>query len=92
MLLCEVALGKTLDKISSDSYLGPKDMKKYGTNSTWGQGQKTPESNTIVDNIRIPNGKLVDSKIKKSVLQYNEYIVYDTSQIKQSYLIVVKKV
>ena len=90
LLLCEVALGETLIKLQSDSYLGPKDMEKNKTHSTWGQGQKTPGEDKIVNNVRIPNGKLIDSK-KKSVLLYNEYIVYNTDQIKQSYLVVVKK-
>lgn len=70
--------------------LGPKDMQKNNCQSTWGQGQKTPQGEVVVDNIRIPNGKLTDSKVK-SVLLYNEYIVYNTDQIKQAYLVVVKK-
>lgn len=89
-MLCEVALGNTLNRTKSDSLLGPKDMEKNKCHSTWGQGKQTPCNEVLVDNIRIPNGKLTDSKVN-SVLMYNEYIVYNTDQIKQAYLIVVKK-
>ena len=90
LLLCEVALGNTLNCTKANSILGPKDMQKNKCHSTWGQGKQTPGGEVIVDNIRIPNGKLTDSKIN-SVLLYNEYIVYNTDQIRQAYLVVVKK-
>lgn len=91
LLLCEVALGNTLNKLDACTHLGPNDMQKNGTHSTWGKGKQTPSGGVKIENVRIPNGKLANSH-EKSVLLYNEYIVYNTNQIKQAYLVVVKKV
>ena len=38
----------------------------------------------------MPLGKGVDSKVSGTSLLYNEYIVYDTSQIQLRYLLRVK--
>jgi poly [ADP-ribose] polymerase len=89
LLLCEVALGTQLKKTQADPYLCPEKLKKEKCHSTWGQGQNTPSSSTIVDGVSIPNGKLEKSGVS-SCLLYDEYIVYDTNQISLKYLIVVK--
>lgn len=36
----------------------------------------------------VPTGKLVQNKVASSLL-YNEYIVYDTAQIRERYLVEV---
>jgi len=45
------------------------------------------------DGVNIPTGNLVDSGVNNPsgyTLQYNEYIVYNTNQIKMKYLFKVK--
>ena len=55
-----------------------------GKHSTKGLGKKVPDEAGIVkwrDEVAVPCGKPVDSKVKTSELMYNEYIVYDTAQV-----------
>jgi len=94
-----------------------------GKHSTFGVGEKTPDSSNSVklyekkqtkveffnksslfssfcnerdDGVEVPCGKLVYSGFKKgggageTDLMYNEYIVYDTSQIRMRYLMKLK--
>ena len=88
MLLCEVALGKTHDcyhatKLSATTL-------PTGTNSTKGCGQTIPDPNKNYhadDGVLIPIGNGVNANIAYSSLLYNEYIVYDTDQIRMKYLL-----
>jgi predicted DNA-binding WGR domain protein len=91
MLLCEVALGKPLEKTQSDHYLSDKSMKHYGTNSTFAIGKSTASPGIMIDDLRIPNNKMVKSD-KNTVLLYDEYIVYNQSQVHQKYLLLFKKI
>lgn len=46
---------------------------------------------TIDDDVLVPYGKCVKSEaVKKSELLYNEFIVYDTAQVKLKYLLQVE--
>ncbi|KAL0383594.1 UNVERIFIED_CONTAM: Poly [ADP-ribose] polymerase 1 [Sesamum calycinum] len=81
MLLSEVALGEYMDK-------PPK-----GKHSTKGLGKKVPLESEHVkwkDDIVVPCGKPVASKVKTSELMYNEYIVYNTAQVKMQFLLKVR--
>ena len=49
----------------------------------------TPSSETILDGITIPNGKLIKSNVN-SVLRYDEKIVYDGDQFRLKYLVIIK--
>lgn len=88
MLLCETALGKTLD-LTGAKYM---DKPQSGTNSTYGIGKMVPDpaGAEVVDGVTYPMGKLVNGPQQATSLLYNEFIVYDVSQCKMSYLLRVK--
>ena len=55
-----------------------------GKHSTKGLGKKVPEESGYVkwrNDVIVPCGKPVSSKVKASELMYNEYIVYNTDQV-----------
>ncbi|XP_074645175.1 poly [ADP-ribose] polymerase 1-like [Tubulanus polymorphus] len=86
LMLCEVALGNMYEKKQSEFITKlPK-----GKHSTKGLGRTAPDSSqsyTTDDGVVIPMGKGVDSKVDGSSLLYNEFIVYDVSQINIKYLL-----
>lgn len=64
------------------------DKPPEGKHSTKGLGKNIPLESEYVnwkDDIVVPCGKPVPSKVKASELMYNEYIVYNTAQV--SYLL-----
>jgi poly [ADP-ribose] polymerase len=42
------------------------------------------------DGVKVPCGKLLEIEDASLALQYNEFIVYDTSQVKMRYIVQVK--
>jgi poly [ADP-ribose] polymerase len=89
LLLCEVALGVESKRTTSDYYITKESLKKDGYDSTWGIGQMTPQESINTNDIKIPIGKLNNSNIK-SVLLYDEFIVYDSNQFNIKYIVIVK--
>lgn len=87
--VCEVALGKQLCKMDSEYNLNKNKLSKNGYHSTKGEGRWQPSEFTMIDNIKIPNGKLKEVH-KTASLRYNEFIVYDVNQIQIRYLMVIK--
>lgn len=92
LLLCEVALGKSRELLASDYYANklPKGMHSV---KGCGKNHPNPASKITKDGVNIPTGNLVDSGVNNPsgyTLQYNEYIVYNTNQIKMKYLFKVK--
>lgn len=88
ILLCEVVLGTPYQKKTSEYVNKLPD----GYHSTWGVGQWTPdiEETTILDDgLIVPLGKLKQSNRKGLSLMYDEYIVYDVSQVKIKYVIML---
>ncbi|GJJ72712.1 poly [ADP-ribose] polymerase 2/3/4 [Entomortierella parvispora] len=91
MLLCEVALGDMFEIEQSD-YNAKKNSEDAGKQSTKGLGLSYPDESgdVIIDNdVRIQAGKL-KTQTRQGFgyrLAYNEYIVYNTSQVKMRYLI-----
>lgn len=88
MILCEVALGTPYQRKTA------KFITELPLNiqSTWGLGQNTPDiKETVVmdDGVIIPLGHLVQSNRSGLTLIYDEYIVYDISQIKIRYVLVM---
>merc|ERR1712151_894659 len=86
MLLCEVALGKSneLKQANYNANLLPK-----GCLSTLGLGRTAPNAagvKTCTDGVKVPMGAGGDSGVSDTSLQYNEFIVYDVSQIKMRYV------
>ncbi|KAG8492561.1 hypothetical protein CXB51_009982 [Gossypium anomalum] len=80
MLLSEVALGEVYE-LTKAKYI---EKLPKGKHSTRGLGKKVPKRSDFVkwkDDIIVPCGKPVPSSVKESELMYNEYIVYNTSQV-----------
>ncbi len=87
MILCEVALGTCL-KLHHSQHYSSSTLKAPYT-SVQGIGQYTPDEKgytTQADGLIIPNGILIDQGQPGSLL-YDEFIVYDQSQVKIKYLI-----
>ncbi|CAG8650312.1 2001_t:CDS:2 [Cetraspora pellucida] len=92
LLLCEVACGDMLELVNSD-YNADEKVKKQGKHCTKGLGQIVPDPKGAVyleNGTMVPCGKGLSSLDTDKCLYYNEYIVYDVSQIFQKYLLRVK--
>lgn len=93
LLLCDVALGETNDLLSAD-YNAQKLPK--GKHSVKGMGSVAPDpahTTTTPDGAMVPWGRSKDTGVKNPkgyTLNYNEFIVYDTRQIKMKYLVEVQ--
>ncbi|XP_067931364.1 poly [ADP-ribose] polymerase 2-like [Watersipora subatra] len=92
LLLNEVTLGQQNELASSNC---DADKLPKGKHSVKGCGKMAPnpEDNTDLDGVTVPCGKLKETGTVNSsgyTLQYNEYIVYSTNQIKMKYLLKVK--
>ncbi|KAF0888017.1 hypothetical protein E2562_009602 [Oryza meyeriana var. granulata] len=89
MLLSEVALGDMYELKKAMSM----DKPPRGKHSTKGLGKTVPLESEFVkwrDDVVVPCGKPVPASIKASELLYNEYIVYNTSQVKMQFLLKVR--
>ena len=96
MIMCEVVLGKQKEMIQAE-YV---EKLEHPYNSVKGCGRRGPGyKHTIVlpNGVKIPYGPVINyhegdvEKQKTLQLQHNEYIVYNTSQIRMRYVIQVKK-
>ncbi|XP_048337120.1 poly [ADP-ribose] polymerase 1 isoform X1 [Ziziphus jujuba] len=89
MLLSEVALGDVYE-VKKAKYM---DKPPEGKHSTKGLGKKMPNESECVkwrNDVVVPCGKPVPSNVRASELMYNEYIVYDTAQVKMQFLLKVR--
>ncbi|XP_026400993.1 poly [ADP-ribose] polymerase 1-like isoform X2 [Papaver somniferum] len=89
MLLSEVALGE-VHELKKASYM---DKPPGGKHSTKGLGKMVPKESEHVkwrDDVVVPCGKPVASNVRASELMYNEYIVYNTAQVKMQFLLKVR--
>lgn len=89
MLLSEVALGEVYE-LKGAKYM---DKPPKGKHSTKGLGKKVPQESDFIkwrDDVVIPCGQPVSSNVKASELMYNEYIVYNTAQVKLQFLLKVR--
>ncbi|QCD97725.1 poly [Vigna unguiculata] len=89
MLLSEVALGNIYE-LKKAKYM---DKPPQGKHSTKGLGKKMPQESEYAKwrgDVTVPCGKPVPSNVKASELMYNEYIVYDTAQVKMQFLLKVR--
>ncbi|KAM0853174.1 hypothetical protein ACQ4PT_051264 [Festuca glaucescens] len=71
----------------------PMDKPPRGKHSTKGLGKTVPLESEFVkwrDDVIVPCGKPVPASIRASELLYNEYIVYNTSQVKMQFLLKVR--
>ncbi|CAM8923131.1 unnamed protein product [Rhodiola kirilowii] len=91
MLLSEVALGEMYE-LKKAMYM---DKPPKGKHSTKGLGLKKPQESEYVkwnNDVVVPCGKPVPSNVRAAAaaLKYNEYIVYNTAQVKMQFLLKVK--
>ncbi|CAL9164864.1 poly [ADP-ribose] polymerase 1-like isoform X1 [Musa acuminata AAA Group] len=89
MLLSEVALGEIYE-LKKATYM---DKPPKGKLSTKGLGKTVPLESEHVkwkDEVVVPCGRPVPSSVRASELLYNEYIVYDTAQVKMQFLLKVR--
>lgn len=91
VVVSEVALGASNEMFSPDS--GASSLP-FGTKSTKGCGRIAPEGEgklVSIDGstkkVKVPEGKLVETEHRTSLLQFNEFVVYDNSQVRMRYLI-----
>ncbi|CUF30512.1 poly (ADP ribose) polymerase, putative [Bodo saltans] len=88
LILAEVALGTPTKRYQSDYITSlPKN-----THSTYALGKSMPDPNgdlTLPTGLVVPTGKPVDQPdgYRKCSLMYNEFIVYDVTQVKLKYLL-----
>ena len=85
LFLCEVALGESLRCHAARSGDLPA-----GKHSVHGVGALKPATNETIDyGVLVPSGQLVTAN--RHVTAYDEFVVYNSSQIKMRYLIVCKQ-
>lgn len=89
LLLSEVVLGLEFELTRA------KFIEKLpkGYQSCKGVGESMPDPNAAeyLKDVKVPLGRIVkNSTVKETELLYNEFIVYDTQQIKMRYLVMVK--
>ena len=89
MFLCEVALGNTYEKTAAD-YITTLPPGKHSTHGIgMYQPNVTPDQYTKIDGVNAPIGNLVRSS-NSSSLNYDEFIVYDKSQVKIKYVVLIR--
>ena len=93
-MLCDVALGEAYER-SSAEYAADASCKKAGKRHTWGKGRTAPDPKGAKPlpgdaKLKVPMGKGKASGAGGTSLLYNEFIVYDTKQVKQKYALQVK--
>ncbi|GFR70110.1 poly [ADP-ribose] polymerase [Elysia marginata] len=93
LLLCDVSLGTINTKLAADY---SADKLPSGKHSVQGLGKVGPDPTTFIktpDGVTIPVGKSKNTGVNNPsgfTLNYNEFIVYDTCQIRMKYLLKVK--
>ncbi|XP_016488915.1 protein ADP-ribosyltransferase PARP3-like [Nicotiana tabacum] len=91
LVLAIASLGEEIKEFSSP----PEDTKALEEKKIGVKGlgrKKTDEKEHFIwkDDITVPCGRLIPSEHKDSVLEYNEYAVYDPQQVSIRYLVAVK--
>jgi len=93
LILCEAALGKTNDLLAADY---SADKLPIGKHSTRGLGRIAPnpaQNEKLRDGCIVPLGTSIDTGVNNPhgyTLNYNEYVIYDTRQVKMRYLVLLK--
>ena len=94
LLLCDVALGGAYER-SGAEFGAAESCKAAAKQHTWGKGRTAPDSAGMTTlpgdaTLKVPMGQGQSSGVQATSLLYNEFIVYDTKQIKQKYILQVK--
>ncbi|XP_013616687.1 PREDICTED: poly [ADP-ribose] polymerase 2-like [Brassica oleracea var. oleracea] len=90
LLLCEVALGDVNELIYPDYEADNLPTGKLSTKGVGKTATNSSEAKTLEEGVVVPLGKPEDHSSTMGMLLYNEYIVYNTEQIKMRYVIQVK--
>ena len=96
LLLCEVALGKSKELYQSE-FVEKLDSHYHSVKGCGRRGPGYKHTVTAPNGVKIPLGKVINYNenkpelLKQMHLQHNEYIVYNTSQIRMRYIIQVQK-
>ncbi|KAL1688372.1 PARP-1-like protein [Schizophyllum commune] len=97
LLLCEVAVKPFYERYDAE-YDADKGCKKANALATKGIGRTQPVNwkdagevlgNDALKGCHMPDGPCNNNADPKAYLQYNEYIVYNTAQIRARYLLMV---
>jgi poly [ADP-ribose] polymerase len=96
MLVSEVALGEVNEE-AFGKYLTKQDLDSLGRHSTKGLGRLAPASTGDKvfdprDDTVLPLGKEAATGVHSCELDHNEYIVYDTRQARQRFLVQLRYV
>ncbi|EER18286.1 conserved hypothetical protein [Perkinsus marinus ATCC 50983] len=104
LVLCEVALGDQYKRVAAE-YEAKKSCRKAKAHSTWGMGKSAPDAARETklpssSEVSVPMGPLIDATELVNVeadiegeaasLLYNEFIVYNTAQVRMRYILHVK--
>ncbi|KAK0716214.1 poly polymerase catalytic domain-containing protein [Lasiosphaeris hirsuta] len=99
LLLCEAELGRPMHELTRASYSAAEDAKKGGMLATWGQGTTGPQRwkdaecvHPDLEGVTMPDTTVAPGPtgVAGASLFYNEYICYDTAQLRLRYLFRVK--
>ena len=86
----QVVVGDMEQKLQADY---DADKLPKGKLSVFGAGKMGPslaKPSTLPDGCEVPNSKLKPTGVKGGSLLYNEYVVYDVSQVRMRYLVKLK--
>ncbi|KAH8432738.1 putative poly(ADP)-ribose polymerase PARP [Aspergillus melleus] len=93
LLLCDVELGDPMLELDNSSYHAGEEAKKAGKIATLGRGSSIPAGwkdagcvHPDLKGVQMPDVGKGAASATSNCLCYNEYIVYDVSQIRQRYL------
>ncbi|KAL3314152.1 Poly [ADP-ribose] polymerase 2 [Cichlidogyrus casuarinus] len=89
LLLCEVDLGNMKETYEADKSELPKE---YDSRACVGKYQPNMEGFKQLGNAKLPNGTQLVMQHPSSVLNYNEYVVYNTERIQPKYLLEITMV
>jgi len=99
LLLCEAELGAPPLKLSNADSSAGENAKNQGCISTWGVGTTAPRGwkdagcvHADLKGVKMPEVSTEPGATNEpnAYLQYNEYIVYDVSQVRLRYLLRVQ--
>ena len=96
MLMCEVALGKSKEMYNAEN-IEKLDPPYHSVKGTGRRGPGYKHTVTCPNGVKLPYGKVINysegnvEKTKLYQLEHNEYVVYNTSQVRMRYLVQIKK-
>jgi poly [ADP-ribose] polymerase 1 len=91
MLLCEAALGNQYHT-AHGKFIDAAMLKEAGFDSVLGMGTRQPRAayNERHGGVTVPLGREGAAPCVASELDHNEFIVYDTAQVRMKYLVLVR--